>query len=569
MTADPDNRCGYESKRAQIEDILAALYQAYDDLFYLQTVVGQEHNSMVTIHKLPTETLSSIFEHVIDFPRDDFDSEPTAMSISKVCSRWRSIAITCPILWSKIDFDELSPRIAQLFLDRAGLERPLQVDALNPFIFSTHRDMLYSRIHFIDHISIHILNTNPSFDNSLTPPYPPSVLSFLLSPPSRGPLRITSFSWNVQCYMDCIRDVLGISLFGGVTWTPRLQHMKLQGIRFPWKRGFYSNLRTLEISGFTFHTVIFQEEDICNVLLDCPHLGKLVLRTATPYHFYPFEPILSTADSSVYLSDLYHLDLHLPIFYITHILRSLAVNNIASIYISFPHATPTIAMETLGLPAITSHAAFADAGAFDVTLGWNFNHLSCNVMGYITHQDVSELTFRFCGDIQRPIEDEELEQINEGYCANVLRETCDGMRPLIPVLRTQCLRIPGLLRAHEGPVPSSRILLPCTTLELHEDAFGFDFYNAELNSGAVKDRPELRNLHVVSTDALNRAEVFRVVRWCKHQGFIENLRFESVTVCVSSQEEFDELIEEVQGLLDGITVVWDNDCIYSDRGLEE
>ena len=105
MTADPDNRCGYESKRAQIEDILAALYQAYDDLFYLQTVVGQEHNSMVTIHKLPTETLSSIFEHVIDFPRDDFDSEPTAMSISKVCSRWRSIAITCPILWSKIDFD--------------------------------------------------------------------------------------------------------------------------------------------------------------------------------------------------------------------------------------------------------------------------------------------------------------------------------------------------------------------------------------------------------------------------------------------------------------------------------
>ena len=140
----------------------------------------------------------------------------------------------------------------------------------------------------------------------------------------------------------------------------------------------------------------------------------------------------------------------------------------------------------------------------------------------------------------------------------------------MPMLRTQALHVHGQLGANHGhgPIPS-RVLLPCTTLELHENAVVCAFYDPEPGDGTVEYRPELRNLHVVSTDALNRAEVLKVVKWCQHHGSIENLRFERVTVCVSNQGKFDELVEEVQGLLDGITVVWDSDCIYSDRDLEE
>ncbi|KAK7437626.1 hypothetical protein VKT23_018525 [Stygiomarasmius scandens] len=92
---------------------------------------------MGSVSNVPTEILTEIFLHacetfyslpdppsrLVDLPRTA-SSSPVVVTISSVCSRWRSIATSTPQLWSRFRLiAPLLPRSSELlllFLDRAG-----------------------------------------------------------------------------------------------------------------------------------------------------------------------------------------------------------------------------------------------------------------------------------------------------------------------------------------------------------------------------------------------------------------------------------------------------------------
>ncbi|KAF9027042.1 hypothetical protein BDZ89DRAFT_952539, partial [Hymenopellis radicata] len=88
---------------AEIERVKLVLQALEEQHAYLDTHVTRTRQFIQPspIRKLPTEVLAIIFEHVC---ASDFYSEyrGTAICLSVVCSKWRSITMSTPALWTTI-----------------------------------------------------------------------------------------------------------------------------------------------------------------------------------------------------------------------------------------------------------------------------------------------------------------------------------------------------------------------------------------------------------------------------------------------------------------------------------
>ncbi|KIP06464.1 hypothetical protein PHLGIDRAFT_459411 [Phlebiopsis gigantea 11061_1 CR5-6] len=540
-------------------------------LTQVSTLTREKHDGLVPVNRLPTEILCTIFERcVLD------EDQRAAVPITHVCSRWRSISLSWPVLWSQIDFSSLSPRQAKLFLERAG-KHPLYLERCNPLKVTADYEALCSRIHAVKHLSIdnRCSNSNYSTDDSL--PDPTSALHFLAAAPAaRAPLIITNFSWAADRGLAELPEILDAPLFGGNSWTPHLRYLALEGVRMPWKRGFYSNLHTLELKRFKFDLVVHRNEDICNVLADCPGLRKLVLRASQKYAFPRwFTAFVPHAPLSIHLSHLLHLELSLPPNYIAHILQSIVVGSIPSIDISFCNTACSVQDITacLGSPVILSHLAFSDTGELDSSFHWQLRLLECTVTGSEPSQGNR---LQFCGFVERPQRADE--PTLHTYRINVLHDVVEAMRPFVGVVHVQSLRFNeryGRLRAFPSD-PASRILpcslLPCTSLRLYDDAVACTFHDPIVDGNAAAELcPDLTNLYIVSSARLRREELLSLVEWCKSQDSIRTLSFEGVELWASSKKKFKALAQEVDDLLGNITVLWDDNCLYDydyDSGFE-
>lgn len=69
----------------------------------------RDHNAERAINRLPAEVLSQIFEHATDDFRDTWPSEARddiRLVVSGVCSWWRAIAVSNPVLWGILIYQD-------------------------------------------------------------------------------------------------------------------------------------------------------------------------------------------------------------------------------------------------------------------------------------------------------------------------------------------------------------------------------------------------------------------------------------------------------------------------------
>ncbi|CAE6401642.1 unnamed protein product [Rhizoctonia solani] len=100
---------------------------------FTQQKQGRIHNDMQGINKLPAELLSRIF---VIGEASDRSTRPRMRYytgfqevVTRVCYRWREVAIGCPILWTYIHITRPSLyRLASLYLQRAGPSSLLDID---------------------------------------------------------------------------------------------------------------------------------------------------------------------------------------------------------------------------------------------------------------------------------------------------------------------------------------------------------------------------------------------------------------------------------------------------------
>ncbi|KAF9032131.1 hypothetical protein BDZ89DRAFT_596958 [Hymenopellis radicata] len=116
---------------AEIERVKLVLQALEEQHAYLDTHVTRTRQFIQPspIRKLPTEVLGIIFEHVC---ASDLYSEyrGTAICLSVVCSKWRSITMSTPALWTTIVYAD-SPEEVNYYLDRCG-KLPLRVHVESP-----------------------------------------------------------------------------------------------------------------------------------------------------------------------------------------------------------------------------------------------------------------------------------------------------------------------------------------------------------------------------------------------------------------------------------------------------
>ena len=85
-------------------------------------------NEFLPINRLPTETLSHIFDLVCTQDQDHGQVYPRhAMKLAQVCAQWRSNMISTPLLWSTIHVSQnTQPEFITLCLERSK-DVPLEI----------------------------------------------------------------------------------------------------------------------------------------------------------------------------------------------------------------------------------------------------------------------------------------------------------------------------------------------------------------------------------------------------------------------------------------------------------
>ena len=564
LGADHIDHQNYESKAAGVERTLDALLRDYTELAELQKKAGKEHNNRLAINKLPPEILCAIFKTCVDSLRAR--RHRGVVSLSHVCSEWRAITLAFPGLWSIVDLSELPKRFVELFLDRAK-DHLLTFQYCKPFNAAGHNDLLHSRLHHIKSLEImedsdyrpSRLNSLPFFD----------ALSLLVSkPPGGSLLHLESFSWrsSQENRHRVSPKVLDLLLFAGQT--PRLQHLMFYGIRMPWKRGFYSNLQTLEIQAIDFHAIIWRDEDICNVLLDCPQLRTLTLsgdddseNGSIPISAHPAVP-----NGGIHLPQLEHLDLRLPLPFAAHILQSITAENVCEMetcaFASDLNVNIADAMAILDSRILSSPPFLSKPDLLEITYKWSERHcrMSIDVQAH-EHTDKKDIYVRVdvslvthCRSNLSPTHSpiECLAHFYHGFMSTVA--------PSMPILREQCLKIPyirsrGLDRSYATQFPP-RVLLPCRTLHLIGSAVACIIYHHTTPNSipAAEDCPTLETLYIEDVPLqLGKKEMQSIIDWCRCQSLLRVLNFQWVKFAMESREEWQATKQEIEAL--GIEVV--------------
>ena len=270
------------------------------DIKVLKCVVQEMEycrNTLVPISRLPPETLAVIFS-LLPFIAHDSDGVPYLASIyvSRVCRRWREIALSFPSLWSHIHFTKLTPTGIPKILARAKTS-PLHLEAKiipqRKARFNAFVNLLEARISHTRHITI-----SGQFR---------TMLKRLVSPAPA--LVFLSLKTLLHPYISSLSQyIIPDSLFNGTA--PKLTRLDLYGCSIGSKSPLLKDLQILKI-----WTPSAQEmptlQDWLAGLNEMPQLKILTVHHATPT-ISGDSPRISEPQRIVTLHSLTHSDIFAP-----------------------------------------------------------------------------------------------------------------------------------------------------------------------------------------------------------------------------------------------------------------
>jgi hypothetical protein len=253
-----------------------------------------QRNALAPISSLPPEIIAAIFSflpHMLSATTPPKRPDPLAwLRYSHVCHQWREIALNQPLLWSHVNFTNISLAGVAKILARAKMA-PLYLETRrlgknwDRAHFSAFRRELRLRVSHIRHLLIH---TDPQHLRK--------ALEVLVSPaPTLNSLSLLSDrKWPTT--------VIPETLFG-VT-TPRLSSLKLRNCDISWKSSLLKGLQFLEIRSLSTNTRPSLPVWL-GALNEMQQLKRLTLYKASPIA----PPIPVAVESTVTLPFLTHLDI--------------------------------------------------------------------------------------------------------------------------------------------------------------------------------------------------------------------------------------------------------------------
>lgn len=381
----------YKDKIAEAENLLKMLHKCFDELITLHVRMSTERNRCTAVinSRLPADVLRSIFIEFIDTYASAKDRGIAALIIAGVCSHWRTIALNFPAMWNKIDCEAMSDYRCRLFCDRAK-NYSLTMSRCDIFHREDVRTMVTSKLS-----GIQVLGIAPTYSPrpgwNVPPVNQANILRTLTEAPAEPPgLMLKSLSCCVRAAGGPM--VLEAPLFQGQT--PRLRRLCLDGVRMPWNRGFYSNLVVLSIESIALRKSSQSDEDICLVLLDCPHLRELTLASDYDSQDSPSpeeDPLLAIShprSERIHLKYLRYLSLEMPPHYGHHILAGIAADFVDDVHVTLRttgRSRHGPIMSALCQPETFPYVIFRCPTSLSITVK-NVSHSNCDrycsIVGY-------------------------------------------------------------------------------------------------------------------------------------------------------------------------------------------
>ncbi|KAF8877026.1 hypothetical protein BD779DRAFT_1558820 [Infundibulicybe gibba] len=277
------------------------------------STIHQHRNLFIPVARLPPEILSQILVLAAQMV-DPEGWIKAARTSSRVCKRWREIALDCPELWSQLDFDSCRyrPRWLEKVVERSR-SAPLSFTggyAVENWPRDGRMSLVINNIHRFKSI-----NLRSSFNDE----YIDSLFKI--------------FSQPAPMLQDLTVSVQGNSGFtfpreflGGLT--PNLRHLKLSTFfHVPWDSAFFANLTTLDVCG---PNNLSSLEMLLAALARMPGLELLALSHCIPS---PAHPAMGCAH--VNLLNLQRLRLRNNLKQCTNFLGRITISTSATLQVTF------------------------------------------------------------------------------------------------------------------------------------------------------------------------------------------------------------------------------------------
>jgi hypothetical protein len=255
--------------------------------------LNTRRNTFASIARLPTETLSKIFESIISLDQTEFSSGGLQwIHLMEVCRHWRSVMIESPRLWSSLAFHSVEVTSEMLRRSKAS-PLVIKVD------LASAESMLGAVELALSHISrVRVLHINVSRNDS------EGLLAAIARP---APLLTSLFLSN---FGNQNAHTIPPSLFA-----PRLRYLVIHNLNIAWGSPFLVGLTHLEIHESATPPSL---DEFRIVLSRCPALEALILggnstRPMTRPNRSPL--VIGSCDSQdpIPLPTLAELHLHGPV----------------------------------------------------------------------------------------------------------------------------------------------------------------------------------------------------------------------------------------------------------------
>ena len=226
----------------------------------------KRRNSLCPISRLPAEILFMIFRSLqVVNPENSFCSDRKWIAVTHVCSAWRTVALNCPILWSRISSFKQEAMV-EAFLERSK-ESPLDVrlDVRENGISEAknlERVLLcLARIRVLEIVGIGLVGRSNGILN---------VIKDALAKPA--PI-LKEFTYSMPTQVQ-YASFLSATLFDNQA--PRLEHFHVRRGRFTWNPNILGGLTSLCLADILLEDIP-DPLTLLRILDHCPNLENLEL----------------------------------------------------------------------------------------------------------------------------------------------------------------------------------------------------------------------------------------------------------------------------------------------------
>ncbi|KAF8870549.1 hypothetical protein BD779DRAFT_1680983 [Infundibulicybe gibba] len=223
-------RCSSEEQA--LHDALHALHEHYTcEEHAIESSIAAIHyhrNALIPMARLPPEVLSRIF---VFHAQLEWKWLRAVLTSTRVCKRWREIGLSCPALWSYIDYEDCRSVEWMATMIQRSCSVPLSLIINDRAKVDPRKTALVTNnLHRFK--SLELLIRNQDTDSFLE----------LFSKPA-SPVQHLQISYFGPATFAFPAKFLGGS-------APNLRHIKLTtNSHVPWTSGLFENLITLEVSG--------------------------------------------------------------------------------------------------------------------------------------------------------------------------------------------------------------------------------------------------------------------------------------------------------------------------------